>query len=99
EGRWRFVQELIRLGASVRVDGHHALVIGVDSLSGAPVEASDIRAGAALVMAGLAADGITEVTGVEHIDRGYEDFASHLRDLGAVVERGESPDPVDAVLG
>lgn len=99
EGRWRFVQELTRLGARVRVDGHHALVIGVESLSGAPVEASDIRAGAALVMAGLAADGVTEVTGVEHIDRGYESFVRHLTELGAVVERGESPDPVDAVLG
>lgn len=87
EARWRFVRELARLGAKVELDGNHALITGVDRLSGAEVEASDIRAGAALVLAGLAADGVTEVSGVSHIDRGYESFVDKLRALGADVTR------------
>ncbi|WGW10482.1 UDP-N-acetylglucosamine 1-carboxyvinyltransferase [Saxibacter everestensis] len=98
EARWRFVRELARLGAKVRVDGHHALISGVTKLSGAPVEASDIRAGAALVIAGLVAEGVTEVSGVDHIDRGYEHLVEQLLNLGATVERVEVPDPVDVVL-
>lgn len=91
EARWGFTSELARLGAVVRLDGHHALVTGVEHLSGAPVEAQDIRAGAALVIAGLAADGVTEVRGAAHIDRGYERFLEQLRGLGAAVERSGSP--------
>lgn len=87
EARWGFTSELARLGAVVHLDGHHALVRGVDQLSGAPVEAADIRAGAALVIAGLVADGVTEVHGVDHIDRGYEDFVPKLYALGANVSR------------
>lgn len=83
EARFRFVQELARLGADVRTDGHHALVRGHVQLSGAPVEATDIRAGAGLVLAGLVADGTTTVHGAEHIDRGYAGFVGQLRDLGA----------------
>ncbi len=83
EARFRFVQELARLGADVRTDGHHALVRGHHQLSGAPVEATDIRAGAGLVLAGLVADGSTTVHGAEHIDRGYAGFVGQLRDLGA----------------
>lgn len=83
EARFRFVQELARLGADVRTDGHHALVRGHMQLSGAPVEATDIRAGAGLVLAGLCADGVTTVHGAEHIDRGYAGFVGQLRDLGA----------------
>lgn len=83
EARFRFVQELARLGADVRTDGHHALVRGHVQLSGAPVEATDIRAGAGLVLAGLCADGVTTVHGAEHIDRGYAGFVPQLRDLGA----------------
>mgnify|MGYP006268689365 CR=1 FL=1 len=83
EARFRFVQELARLGADVRTDGHHALVRGKHVLSGAPVEATDIRAGAGLVLAGLVAEGQTTVHGAEHIDRGYAGFVSQLRDLGA----------------
>lgn len=83
EARFRFVQELARLGADVRTDGHHALVRGRSQLSGAPVEATDIRAGAGLVLAGLVADGTTTVHGAEHIDRGYAGFVAQLRDLGA----------------
>ena len=87
EARFRFVQELARLGASVRTDGHHALIKGVTSLSSAPVEATDIRAGAGLVLAGLVADGTTQVHGVEHIDRGYCHFVPQLVSLGATVVR------------
>ena len=83
EARFRFVQELARLGADVRTDGHHALVRGHVHLSGAPVEATDIRAGAGLVLAGLCAEGVTTVHGAEHIDRGYAGFVGQLRDLGA----------------
>lgn len=87
EARFRFVQELARLGADVRTDGHHALVRGRESLSGAPVEATDIRAGAGLVLAGLVADGVTTVYGLGHIDRGYAGFIPALRSVGAEVER------------
>ena len=87
DGRFRFVQELARLGADVRTDGHHAVVRGKPMLSGAPVEATDIRAGAALVLAGLAADGETLVSGVHHLDRGYPNLAGVLTDLGARVVR------------
>jgi UDP-N-acetylglucosamine 1-carboxyvinyltransferase len=87
EARFRFTQELGRLGAEVRTDGHHALVRGRSVLSGAPVEATDIRAGAALVLAGLVAEGETAVHGVEHIDRGYVRFEQQLQRLGADVVR------------
>jgi UDP-N-acetylglucosamine 1-carboxyvinyltransferase len=87
EARFRTVQELGRLGAETRIDGHHVMVHGVERLSGAPVEASDIRAGAALVIAGLVAEGVTTVSGASHIDRGYAHFAEDLRGLGADVTR------------
>lgn len=87
EARFRTVQELARLGADVRVDGHHALVRGKERLSGAPVVGSDIRAAAALVVAGLVADGVTTVEGVAHVDRGYPHFDADLRALGADVVR------------
>ena len=86
-GRFRYVDELRRMGADVRTEGHHAVVRGVPRLSGAPVRAPDIRAGAALVLAGLVAEGVTEVSGAAHVDRGYEDLARGLRSLGALVER------------
>ena len=86
-GRFRYVEELQRLGADIRADGHHAVVRGVPLLSGAPVRAPDIRAGAALVVAGLAADGETSVTGVHHVDRGYDDLVGRLAALGADIER------------
>ena len=87
EARFRFVDEMVRLGADARTDGHHAVVRGVERLSSAPVWASDIRAGAGLVLAGLCADGVTEVWDVEHIDRGYPRFVDNLRTLGADVRR------------
>ena len=92
EARWRFVQEIARLGAKVRIDGNHALVTGSEGLSGAEVEASDIRAGAGLVMAALRAGGVTEVSGIDHIERGYENFVVNLRSLGVDIERVEKPD-------
>ena len=86
-GRFRYVEELQRLGADVRTSGHHAVVRGVSRLSGAPVRAHDIRAGAAMVVAGLAAEGETEITGVHHIDRGYDDLVGRLAGVGAHIER------------
>jgi len=91
EARFRFVEEMVRLGADARTDGHHAVVRGVPLLSSAPVWASDIRAGAGLVLAGLCADGVTEVWDVFHIDRGYPRFVANLRELGADVERVSAP--------
>lgn len=87
DGRFRYVEELARMGASVSTEGHHAVIRGVERLRGARVRATDVRAGAALVLAGLVADGETEVTNAEHVDRGYEDLAGTLRSLGADVER------------
>lgn len=92
EARFMFVNELVRLGADVRTDGHHAVVRGRERLSGAPVVATDIRAGAGLVLAGLCADGETLVSAVHHIDRGYPDFVGQLRALGADVVREPDPD-------
>jgi len=86
-GRFRYVEELQRLGADIRTNGHHAVVRGVPRLSGAPVRSHDIRAGAAMVVAGLAADGTTTITGVHHIDRGYDDIVGRLATLGAGIER------------
>jgi len=87
EARFRFIEEMIRLGADARTDGHHAVVRGVERLSSAPVWASDIRAGAGLVLAGLCADGATEVWEIFHIERGYPGFVENLRKLGASVDR------------
>lgn len=87
EARFRFVHELARLGADVHTDGHHALVRGRSRLSGAPVEATDVRAGAGLVLAGLVAEGTTIVHEVHHIDRGYAGFVESLQELGAHVRR------------
>ena len=87
EGRFMFVNELVRLGAQIKVDGHHAAITGVEKLSGAPVMATDIRAGAGLVLAGLVSDGETIVEAGYHIDRGYPGFAHTLADLGAKVWR------------
>lgn len=87
ESRFMFVNELSRLGAQIHVDGHHASIHGIPQLSGAPVEATDIRAGAGLVLAALVADGVTTVDGAFHVDRGYPEFAEQLRTLGADVTR------------
>ncbi len=93
DSRFMFVDELTRLGADVRTDGHHAVVRGRPNLSGAPVRATDIRAGAALVLAALCAEGRTEVSEVAHLDRGYPNFETHLRALGAQVTRRPVAEP------
>jgi UDP-N-acetylglucosamine 1-carboxyvinyltransferase len=85
--RFRYVGELNRMGADVQIEGQHVIIRGIDQLSGCPVDACDIRAGAALVLAGMAADGYTTVVNVEHIDRGYEGFADKLAGLGATIRR------------
>jgi len=91
EARFRFVEEMIRLGADARTDGHHAVVRGIERLSSAPVWACDIRAGAGLVLAGLCAEGTTDVWDVFHIDRGYPSFLENLTTLGADIQRVTAP--------
>jgi len=87
ENRFMFADELMRMGADVRIEGHHALVKGVSGLSGAPVRSTDLRGGAALVIAALVAEGDTVITDVYHIDRGYERFCEKLTALGADIRR------------
>ena len=87
ESRFMFVDELNRMGADIRTEGHHAVLRGVGRLSSAPVRALDIRAGAAMVVAALSADGVTEIEDMYHVDRGYQDFEEKLTSLGAVVRR------------
>ncbi|MGH2555228.1 MAG: UDP-N-acetylglucosamine 1-carboxyvinyltransferase [Actinomycetota bacterium] len=97
ESRFMFVDELNRMGADLRTEGHHAVIRGVETLSAAPVRALDIRAGAAMIIAGLAADGTTEIFDVYHVDRGYQDFDGRLAALGADVRREREPS-LSAVL-
>lgn len=87
ENRFMFAGELSRMGGDIRIESHHALVMGVDHLSAAPVESPDLRGGAALVLAGLIADGETVVSHLSHIDRGYEDFVGCLASVGARISR------------
>jgi UDP-N-acetylglucosamine 1-carboxyvinyltransferase len=86
-GRFRYVEELRKLGADITIDGHHAVVRGVENLTGSVVSAPDIRAGAALVVAGLSAHGMTEIHDIHHIDRGYDDLVGRLASLGGVISR------------
>ncbi|MDO5107632.1 MAG: UDP-N-acetylglucosamine 1-carboxyvinyltransferase, partial [Coriobacteriaceae bacterium] len=92
ENRFMFASEIQRMGANITIEGHHAIVRGVPSFSGAEVQASDLRAGAALVIAGLVADGTTVVSNIHHIDRGYEKFVEKLQSLGAAARRTTRPD-------
>ena len=87
ENRYMHVPELRRMGADIKMEGRVAIIKGREELEGACVEASDLRAGAALILAGLFAKGRTEITGVRHIDRGYENIHLKLRGLGADIER------------
>jgi len=100
EGRFLYVDELRRMGADIRTEGHHAVIRGVERLSAAPVRALDIRAGAAMVIAALCAQGVTEISDIQHLDRGYEEVEAKLGALGAEVRReGDAvllPDPVEA---
>ncbi len=97
ENRFMFAGELARMGADIRIEGHHALVKGVKALSGAPVRSTDLRGGAALVLAGLVAQGETVVGDIEHIDRGYERFVEKLSSLGASVSRRANVSDFDGI--
>lgn len=96
ENRFMFASELSRMGADIVIEGHHAIVHGVDGFSGTQVKSPDLRGGAALVMAGLVADGVTTVSDIHHIDRGYESFVEKLASLGARICRATLPDEDDA---
>jgi len=89
ENRFMHVNELVRLGAHIEVDGHSAFVTGVEKLSGATVMATDLRASASLVIAGLVADGETVVDRIYHLDRGYDQMEAKLRGIGADIERSK----------
>ena len=93
ENRYRYVEQLLRMGASIKVDGKLAVIEGVEYLKGAPVRADDLRAGAAMIIAGLMAHGTTEIEDILHIDRGYENVVEKLSGLGADIKRIDIPDP------
>ena len=90
ENRFKYVDELGRMGAKIKVEGNTAYIEGVKSFCGVQLSAPDLRAGAALVIAALAADGISEIEDIEYIQRGYEDFEGKLANLGAVIKRVDS---------
>jgi UDP-N-acetylglucosamine 1-carboxyvinyltransferase len=93
ERRFKYVNEIVRMGADIKQDGRSAVITGVPKLMGAQVTAPDLRGGAALICAGLVAEGQTEISGMEHIERGYESIAEKLRGLGAHV--GTAPNGVE----
>ena len=90
ESRFRYTTELERMGADIRVEGRTAKITGIGTLSGAKVTSTDLRAGAAMVCAGLAAEGETEIDGLTHLDRGYENIVPNLQALGADIVRHDS---------
>lgn len=92
DNRFRYVEQLIRMGAQINVEGKVAIVQGVEALNGAPIRADDLRAGAAMLIAGLASNGTTEIENISHIDRGYENYIEKLRGLGADISRVSFPD-------
>lgn len=98
ENRFRYVDELIRMGANIQVDGRVAVIEGVQELFSAPVRATDLRAGAALVVAALCVNGISEVDEIEHIERGYENIVEKLRSLGADIKRVQIPSNIRQAL-
>ena len=92
ENRYRYVDEFRRMGAQIQVDGKVAVIEGVEALTGAPVHACDLRAGAAMVIAGLAAQGVTEIDSIHHIERGYETLVEKLAAVGAEIQTVTVPD-------
>ena len=96
EGRFKYVDELKRMGANISVDGKMAVIEGVDHLTGAPVKATDLRAGAALIIAALCAHGTTEIEEIHHIERGYEGIVTKLKKIGADIQKIQVPDDVQA---
>jgi UDP-N-acetylglucosamine 1-carboxyvinyltransferase len=98
ESRFTFVDQLLRLGAEIELDGHHAVIRGPRPLRGTEVEALDVRAGAACILAGLVADGETTVVDIHHVDRGYAELVPRLRGIGADILRvDEAGEPVEDV--
>lgn len=93
DNRFKYVNELKKMGAEIQVDGKIAVIQGVDKLCGAPVAACDLRAGAAMVIAGLCAEGTTTIEDIIYIERGYQDFVGKLRKLGADIVKVTEPDP------
>jgi UDP-N-acetylglucosamine 1-carboxyvinyltransferase len=93
DNRFKYVDQLTMMGAKIKVDGKVAIITGVDELTSAPVKATDLRAGAAMVLAGLAANGTTEIENVEFIDRGYDNIVEKLSAVGADIKRVEAFDP------
>ncbi len=93
ESRFRYVNELSRMGAQIRVEGRTAIIEGIDRFTGAPVTATDLRAGATLVCAAMGADGESEISGLEHIDRGYENLVGKFQELGACIQRSTDDTP------
>ena len=92
DNRFRYAEQLTRMGAKIHVDGKTAIIEGVPSLKGAPIRADDLRAGAAMMIAGMVATGVTEIEEIYHIERGYENVVEKFRSLGAVIERKTFPD-------
>ena len=93
DNRFRYVDELRRMGANISVEGRVAVIEGVEKLKGAPVKATDLRAGAALIVAALGAEGVTEIYDIFHVERGYENMEVKLRSLGADIQKVDEPDP------
>lgn len=98
DNRYRYVSELKKMGAQIQVDGKTAIIEGVDHLTGAVVTSCDLRAGAAVVIAGLCAVGVTTVEDIQYIERGYQDIVGKLRSLGADIAMVSEPDPVDTTI-
>ena len=94
--RYKYVNELLKMGATITVDGRRAIIEGVGQLTGAHLKACDLRAGAAMVIAGLCAQGVTEIQGVDYIERGYEDLVGKLRRVGADIQSVEIPENEEA---
>lgn len=94
DNRFRYVDELRRMGANISVEGRVAVIEGVERLKGAPVKATDLRAGAALIIAALSAEGVSEIYDIFHVERGYENMEVKLRNLGANIIKAEEPDPI-----
>ena len=98
DNRFRYVDQLLRMGAKITVDGKSAFIEGVEQLKGAPVKADDLRAGAAMVIAGLVASGTTEIEEIHHIQRGYDNIIEKFKSLGADIELKVIPDDEKTVL-
>ena len=96
--RYKYVDELLKMGANITVDGRKAVIEGVERLYGASLKAWDLRAGAAMVIAGLCAEGVTEVENVHYIERGYEDLVEKLRAVGADIESVDIPDTEESEI-